>query len=44
MSGDIGDGQEDWRRSDMVQRGQANVLIKARADPGVRRGIDKKLS
>ena len=44
MSGDIGDGQDDWRRSDMVQRGQADALIRARADPGVRGSNDKKLS
>ena len=44
MSGDVGNGRDDWRWSDMVQGGQADVLIKARADPGVRRGIDEKLS
>ena len=41
MSCDIGDGRDDWRRSDMVQRGQADALIKAQADPGVRRSNDK---
>ena len=44
MSGNVGDGQDDWRRSGTVQGGQADALIKARADPGVRRGIDEKLS
>ena len=44
MLGDIGDGWDDWRWSDMVQRGQAGALIKARADPGVRRSDDEKLS
>ena len=29
MSGDVGDGRDDWRRSDMVQKGQADALIKA---------------
>ena len=41
MSGDVGDGRDDWRRSDMVQKGQADALIKARADPGIRRSNDK---
>ena len=41
MSGDVGDGQDTWRRSDMVQRGQADALIKAQADPGIRRSNDK---
>ena len=44
MSGNIGDGRDNWRRSDMVQGSQADVLIKARADPGARRSNDKKLS
>ena len=44
MSGDVGDGRDNWRQSDMVQKGQADALIKARADPGIRRSNDKKLS
>ena len=44
MSGDVGDGRDNWRRSDIVQRGQADALTRARADPGVRRGNDKRLS
>ena len=44
MSGDVGDGRDNWRRSDMVQGSQADALIKARADPGARRSNDKKLS
>ena len=44
MSGDVGDGQDNWRRSDMVQGSQADALIRERADPGARRSNDKKLS
>ena len=44
VSGDVGDGRDNWRRSDMVQGSQADALIKARADPGVGRSDDKKLS
>ena len=44
MLGDVGDGRDNWRRSDVVQGSQVDALIKARADPGVRRSDDKKLS
>ena len=44
MLGNVGDGRDNWRWSDMVQRGQADALIRARADLGVRRNNDKKLS
>ena len=44
MLDDVGDGWYIWRWSDIVQGGQADALIKAQADLGVRRSNDKKLS